>query len=91
MHGMEKHQTRRVAAQLGVIDYYINLLCKEMDQESSGGYLPAEYKELSYDNKLKLLIANEPLLLERQKNTKEAILRMKGITQSYFMYDSRTF
>jgi hypothetical protein len=62
-----------------------------MDQEKSGGYLPAEYKELSYDNKLKLLIANEPILLERQSKTKEPILRMKGITQSYFMYDSMTF
>jgi len=41
--------------------------------------------------KLKLLIANEPILLERQKNTKEPILRMKGLTQSYFMYDSVTY
>lgn len=50
---------------MGVIDYHINLLCQEMDQEASGGYLPGEYKELSYENKLKLLIANEPTLLER--------------------------
>ena len=62
-----------------------------MDKEKSGGYLPAQYKELSYDNKLKLLIANEPVLLERQKNTGEPILRMKGITQSYYMYDSITY
>ena len=65
---------------MGVIDFHIGLLCQEMDQEASGGYLPAEYKELSYDHKLKLLIANEPTLLERQKNTKEPILRMKGLT-----------
>lgn len=51
-----------------------------MDQHGSGGYLPGEYKELSYDHKLALLIANEPILLERQKKTKEAILRMKGLT-----------
>lgn len=51
-----------------------------MDQKASGGYTPDEYKELSYDLKLKLLIANEPTLLERQKNTKEPILRMKGLT-----------
>tara|TARA_B110000285_G_scaffold207681_1_gene247258 strand:+ start:721 stop:975 length:255 start_codon:yes stop_codon:yes gene_type:complete len=76
---------------MGVIDFHINLLCQEMDQEASGGFLPAEYKELPYDLKLKLLIANEPTLLERQKNTNEPILRMKGLTQSYFMYDSVTY
>jgi len=76
---------------MGVIDYFITLLCQEMDQEASGGFLPGEYKELSYDNKLKILIANEPVLLERQKGTNEPILRMKGITQSYYMYDSITY
>ena len=91
MHKMEKHLNRRVSAQMGVIDYHINLLCQEMDQHGSGGYLPGEYKELSYDLKLKLLIANESILLERQKATKEAILRMKGLTQSYYMYDSVTY
>ena len=91
MHKMEKHLNRRVAAQMGVIDYYISILCKEMDQHASGGYLPGEYKDLSYDHKLMLLIANEPTLLERQKNTKEPMLRMKGLTQSYFMYDSVTY
>ena len=91
MHTMEKHLIRRVSAQMGVIDYFITLLCQEMDQEASGGFLPGEYKELSYDNKLKILISNEPVLLERQKGTNEPILRMKGITQSYYMYDSITY
>ena len=76
---------------MGAIDYHIDLICQEMDQNASGGYSPDQYKELSYENKLKLLIANEPILLERQKNTGENILRMKGITQSYYMYDSITF
>lgn len=50
---------------MGAIDYFIDLLCQEMDQEKSGGYSAADYRELNFENKLKLLIANETVLLER--------------------------
>jgi hypothetical protein len=43
---------------------------------------------MEYENKLMLLVANSDLLLRREK---EPILRMKGQTQSYFMYDSYMF
>jgi len=76
---------------MGVIDYYINLLCEEMDQGKSGQYLPEAYKNLPFDLKMKLLVSNEAILLERKERTHESFLRMKGITQSYYMYDSLTF
>ena len=42
---------------------------------------------LSYEAKLQLLLANEMKLIQ-SKRASERKLRMKGITQSYHMYDS---
>ena len=49
-----------------------------------------DLKKLSYTSKIKTLQLNEPYLAQAKKATKEnlPILRMKGITQSYYMYDS---
>lgn len=49
---MDKHLQRRVSAQMGVIDYFIGILCQEMDQQASGNYLPGAYKTLSYEHKI---------------------------------------
>jgi len=52
------------------------------------GYADAfDLMSLSYEAKLQLLLANEMKLIQ-SKRTSERKLRMKGITQSYHMYDS---
>ena len=38
--------------------------------------------------KMKILIANDGALSARANRTKESITRMKGVTQSYNMYDT---
>ena len=65
INAMDKHLSRRVGSQLGVIDYYIGILCEEMDLARSGNHLPGAYKALPYDLKMKLLVSNEGILLER--------------------------
>jgi len=44
--------------------------------------------DLSWEDKLKLLMTNEHLLLRRGK---EDIMRMKGLTQTYQMLDSEAY
>ena len=45
-------------------------------------------RDLSYEKKLRTLLQCEPDLLDRKQRLKKPCLRMKGITQSYFLYDS---
>ena len=44
--------------------------------------------QLSDVAKIQVLQANEDKLGERKEKERRPILRMKGITQSYYMYDS---
>jgi len=53
----------------------------------SGYADPFDLMSLSYEAKLELLLANEMKLIQ-SKRASERKLRMKGITQSYHMYDS---
>jgi len=80
-----------------VIDSHVQCLC---DEEASGNKqvvrdleedgLTAEKlkNDSSYEEKLAGLVLTEESLISVKTRDKKAILRMKGITQSYFMYDS---
>ena len=65
--------------QMGAIDHFMNLLLQEVDPASMGDFKPEHFTELSYDDKLLILIQNEGILRKRQSSTYEPMLRMKGL------------
>lgn len=80
-----------------VIDCHVQCLC---DEEANGnkqvvkdltedGLTTDKLKnDSTYEEKLAGLVLTEESLMAVKTRDKKAILRMKGITQSYFMYDS---
>ena len=80
-----------------MIDSHVQCICDEvangnkqvMKDLSEDGLTAEGLKEdSSYEHKLAGLVLTEESLMVVKTRDKKAILRMKGITQSYFMYDS---
>jgi hypothetical protein len=81
---------RRLATVRGAIDYHIQLLIMESKNSSTD----IDLEKLSHlpDNlKLQVLIVNYQVLEARRDRTKETIMRMKGVTQSYNMFDTHLY
>ena len=80
-----------------VIDSHVQCLC---DEEADGNKQVVEdlvedglttdklKNDSTYEGKLAGLVLTEESLMAVKTRDKKAVLRMKGITQSYFMYDS---
>lgn len=69
-----------------VCDFHLKELLKVTKQGSQSDMLSFEFKK-----KFLILQANEPILLKSYRRQKTPLLRMKGITQSYYQYDSDLF
>lgn len=50
-----------------------------------------EMMNFDYTKKFLILKANEPILIKSYRRQMKPLLRMKGITQSYYQYDSDLF
>lgn len=48
-------------------------------------------RDRSYDGKLQALMLSENDLMQRSERLQQMVLRMKGITQSYYLYDSAMY
>ena len=85
---------KRVKDIKGTIDTHLSLLMNQVAGKGSSSkenplmYDNFDFGTLSYSAKVALLVSNETLLYEKKKKDRKPILRMKGITQSYYMYDS---
>lgn len=80
-----------------VIDSHVQCICDESaagnkqvarDLEEDGLTAEKLKNNSTYEEKLAGLVLTEESLMAVKTRDKKAILRMKGITQSYFMYDS---
>lgn len=79
--------TKRIDGISAVVDYHVKNLLEEQSEASP--LMERQILDLTTSKKLILLELNEGTLKDRYTaNNKETCLRMKGITQSYFLYDS---
>ena len=70
-----------------VVDWHVENLLNELRNEVTSD-LASQIRNLRTGKKLILLELNQGTLRELYKRDKTPCLRMKGITQSYYMYDS---
>lgn len=90
---MKKRLKQRVAYIKNRFDKHLELLMKEVNKSDN----PFVYeginlkKRLTTKSKYKLVQFNEVFLQRRKVKERANILRMKGITQSYYMYDSQLY
>ena len=90
---MKKRLKQRVAYIKNRFDKHLELLMKEVNKSEN----PFVYeginlkKRLTTKSKYKLVQFNEVFLQRRKLKERANILRMKGITQSYYMYDSQLY
>ena len=52
---------------------------------------PTRFNNMDYKKKFLVLAANEQMLIRSYRRQNKLSLRMKGITQSYYQYDSELY
>ena len=81
---------QRLKSMESVIDNHLKLLLYKDDAQKNDLY--DTYIQYSYFKKLLMLMANKRILMNRSKrnnyNLSAEILRMKSVTQSYYINDS---
>ena len=82
--------SKRLSAIRGAIDYHLQLLIFE-SKNADNDIDPEYLMFLNDDLKLQVLLSNDDILESRRERTKETILRMKGVTQSYNMFDTHLY
>lgn len=75
------------------IDKNLNLLMKQQLQLPQDALMQDDFdlRNLSYEGKCRFMLRNENKLLRLMHMQNKCILRLKGVTQSYSMYDSQLY
>ena len=91
--GLSKEQVIRIKQQMQnrkeqierICDAHLRELLRITRQE------PTRFNNMDYKKKFLVLAANEQMLIRSYRRQNKLSLRMKGITQSYYQYDSELY